>query len=133
MGDVGMKKLLVAAGISAMLIVSQTAAYADGAKTEDAPRVVDRVAEATKTPDTAVAPVKLENGVPVVAANSYNSRINAATQAPSFSPVCGYVLYMRGQDPSQCPEKASALPTIIGAGVVIGAIAVALDDSSESD
>ncbi len=126
-----MKKFLVAAGISAMLIASQASAFADGATSEDAPRVVDRVSAAVVSPDGVVAPVKLDGAAPVVAAGTYNSLISQATTGSEMQAYMDSLrCYPMGCDSDWIMPNYTGL---ILTGIALTAVVVAANDDSESD
>ncbi len=125
-----MKKMLVAAGISAMLIASSAAAFADGAATDDAPRVVDRVAVDVISSDEVAGLVKPGAPAPVATAGTYNSLISQATtgeveQAKSDFFRC----YPFGCEDFGFANYSGLWMT----AAVVGAVVVATNDDSESD
>lgn len=126
-----MKKLLVAAGVSAMLIASQAVAFADGAESEDAPRVVDRVSMVVASPDEVVAPLKPVTPAPVLASGTYN---NLISQATTSSDMQAYMDALRCY-PLGC-DSDWTMPNYTGlvlTGIALTAVVVAANDDSESD
>ena len=123
-----MKKILVAAGISAMLVASSAAAFADGAKTDDAPRVVDRLSVAVISSDEVAALVKPGTPAPVATAGAYNSLISqATTSAEQQAYIDAFRCY-----PIGCEDFSYNPWPFVGAAVVAAAV-VAANDDSESD
>lgn len=126
-----MKKLLVAAGISAALMVAQTAAFADGAGVEGAPRVVDRLSAAVPSPDGMVVPARTGPPAAAVTTGTYNSLISQATTDVDRE------TYLRSLEdyfrcyPLGCGDTGSFGILVLGA-VGIAAI-VAVTDDSDSD
>ena len=122
-----MKKILVAAGISAMLVASSAAAFADGAKTDDAPRVVDRLSVAVISSDEVAALVKPGTPAPVATAGAYNSLISQATTSSNAQ---AYMDAMRCY-PLGCDGP---LPDYSGLWLTaVTAVVVSTNDDSESD
>lgn len=125
-----MKKLLVAAGVSAMLIASQAVAFADGAESEDAPRVVDRLSAAVVSPDEVLVPVKPGTAAPVLATGTYNNLISQATVSSNTQKYMDFFrCYPFGCENFSFPNYSGLLFT----GGIVTAVVVAANDDSESD
>lgn len=130
-----MKRLLVAAGISASLIVAQTAAFADGTGSKDAPRVVDRVSAAVASPDGMVVPASADIPAPVVTTGTYNSLISQATTRSDLQQYLDGVDSYLGCYPFGCDTGGGGfggLPLVLAGAVVVAAL-VAVSDDSDSD
>ena len=138
-----MKKMLVAAGISAMLIASSAAAFANGAATDDAPRVVDRLSVDVGSSDEVVVPVKPGTPAAPATAWAYNALLTQASAGTcttnklkngQFKKVDGTVS-ARGQE--DCNDDADLktrnMLVAAGIGITFVAIYIAANDDSESD
>jgi hypothetical protein len=125
-----MKKMLAAAGIGAMLIATSAAAFADGAATDDAPRVVDRVSVDVISSDEVAALVKPGAPAPVATAGAYNSLISQATTAEVAQAKSDFFrCYPFGCADFGLPDYSGLWMT----AAVVGAVVVATNDDSESD
>lgn len=129
-----MKRLLVAAGISASLIVAQTAAFADGTGSKDAPRVVDRVSAAVASPDGMIVPARADIPAPVVTTGTYNSLISQATTSSDMQRYLEGVDSYLGCYPFGCDTGGGfgGFPVFLAGAVVVAAL-VAVSDDSDSD